>query len=347
MNGAAGADEDVAGNDEFIVGYVTAILERDFSLTDDSFDIRVSQGTVTLNAGKIQERDRDKVVAALSRIRGVRRVVIVDGAPRSPAVPPYTGGGWSLFPDERLFRPLVADPRWPHFSTAYLHFHRSGSPKLVNVGAISLGETINLAGYDSPSFGKVNLGLQPAVFGLFNLDAPYPVLVNADYLIALPVDYRNGFFSAQARMSHLSSHLGDEYLLSTRIRRIDLSYETVDLRLSADLGAFRIYAGGGRIIHVQKRDLRPWSAQLGAEFVSPRTILHDTLRPVVAVDVQAREESEWEPDYSLRAGVEFSSPEKGRKRVELLLEYFHGRNPNGQFFQERIETFGIGLHVHF
>lgn len=343
---AAAAD---AGSDAFIAGYATAILEREFSLTGDAVVVNVHEGTITLSADAIKDGDREKVVAALSRISGVRQVVMAEGKPQppaSPAAPPITGGGWALFPDERLFSPLLADPRWPHFSAKYLHFFRSGTLKLVNAAAITLGEEFNLIGYGSPAVGKFSIGIQPAVFGLFNLDASSKDLVNADYRIAIPLNYRYNIFSAQARVFHQSSHLGDEFILDTPIHRVNLSYETVDLRVSAELGAFRIYGGGGRIIHSEP-DLRPGSAQQGVEYVSPKAYLNDSIRPVVALDVQEREETGWEPDVSLRVGVDFSSPEKGKKRVQLLLEYYRGHNPSGQFYEDRIETAGLGLYVNF
>jgi hypothetical protein len=83
------------------------------------------------------------------------------------------------------------------------------------------------------------------------------------------------------------------------------------------------------------------------EFVSPTAVLNDSLRPLVAVDVREQQENGWSPNLSCRFGVEFSSPERGRRRVQLLLEYYRGYNPNGQFYHERIETFGLGLHVYF
>ena len=77
------------------------------------------------------------MIAALSRIKGVRRVVILAGGTNLSAPSPATGGGWSFLPEERLFEPLLADPRWPHFGLGYDHYHRSTIPKLVNVARSS------------------------------------------------------------------------------------------------------------------------------------------------------------------------------------------------------------------
>ena len=52
-------------------------------------------------------------------------------------------------------------------------------------------------------------------------------------------------------------------------------------------------------------------------------------------------------DLSLRMGVEFLNPEKSRRRFQILVEYYRGHDPNGQFGRSRIETVGLGFHVYF
>jgi hypothetical protein len=132
-------------DDEFIRGYATAILERELSLRTGGLEVR--DGVVLVRENELGEVPVEKVRTVLSRIQGVREVRFLQGPPaaRPPAVP-ATGGGWSLFPDERLFQPLIADPRWPHFSLSYEYFRYSGFPKLKNVGAVSLGETFVCVG---------------------------------------------------------------------------------------------------------------------------------------------------------------------------------------------------------
>src|SRR5207245_1520060 len=117
---------------------------------------------------------------------------------------------------------------------------------LKNVGAVSFGETVTL--YRDRFRGVWwELGIQAGVFAVFDLDAVSKDLVNADYLVAAVVGARYGSFSAQGRLFHQSSHVGDEFLLRNRVKnRINLSYESVDLKASYDFSdAFRVYAGGG------------------------------------------------------------------------------------------------------
>jgi hypothetical protein len=51
------------------------------------------------------------------------------------------------------------------------------------------------------------------VFAQFDLDSTSDDLLNADYVVGLPLTFRRAGFSARGRFYHQSSHLGDELLL--------------------------------------------------------------------------------------------------------------------------------------
>lgn len=250
-----------------------------------------------------------------------------------------------ILPDETLFDPLIADPRWPHFSVAYQNYINNN--ELKNVGATSFGETFPL--YSGNAFGGQWItGIQAAVFAFFNLDAASMDLVNADYWVGIPVAYRKNQFSALFRLFHQSSHLGDEYLLYNKIDRVNLSFESIDLKLSYDINkAFRIYSGAGYIFHREPSDLKPSSAQLGFEYKSPDTILGNMIRPVAAVDFKTWEENNWNIDSSTRFGIQLENIEHKKRKVQLMLEYFNGHSPHGQFYERNIEYTGIGIHFYF
>jgi hypothetical protein len=164
----------------------------------------------------------------------------------------------------------------------------------------------------------------------------------------LPLSYRNGDFSAMFRIYHQSSHLGDEFLLRDRVDRVNLSFEAADLKLSYEIGyGLRVYGGGGVLLSREPSDLDRLSTQLGLEYLAPYTLANGLLRPVAAADLQNHEESDWASDLSLRAGVQFESPDAVSQRLQLLLEYYSGRNPNGQFYNRTLEYYGLGAHVYF
>src|SRR5712692_1782209 len=174
------------GADGYIEGYAAAVLEREFRVTAPS--LRVQNGVITVSATDLAGLDRDRVIAALGRVRGTARVEIVDAvagvagatpepqpltvaASASPAAPPkvfkelttgFLPGG------EPLFKPLIADPRWPHFSASYQAY--LNDKQLKDVAAVSFGETFALY-RDRLGAGWWDFGIQAGVFALFDLDA--------------------------------------------------------------------------------------------------------------------------------------------------------------------------------
>ena len=346
-----------ATEDSYIAGYASAVLEREFDV--ESATITVKDGVVTLIAGELPADSRDKVVSALSAIRGVVRVEIASeaeaGAPSQPTTASREGGTTSarvgrprfvfLSLQEPLFRPLRADPRSPHFSVAYHHY--IDDPELEAVGATSFGHTFPILRGDFPA-GQWELGFQAAVFAIFDLDADSKDLINADYWVGIPFVYRLDSFSAFARLFHQSSHLGDEFLLRNRTDRVNLSYEQIDVMAAQEIGRWlRVYGGGGYLFDQEPADLKRWSTQVGAELESPLAFLGELARPLAAVDVQNREETDWDSDVSVRAGFQLESPTFKSAKLQLLAEYYDGHSPNGQFFERTIQYVGFGAHIFF
>ena len=328
--------------------------------------ITVKDGVVTLEVAGIPASDREKIVTALSGIAGVRQVVVVElqqppatapaattplpttaATPTGPAVEAEVPQrGIEFFPKGLLFAPLIADPRWPHFSAVYQRFHDDA--RLGNAAIASLGETISIVrGPIGEKGGAWEVGIQAAVFSLFDLDAPSTDLVNSDYIVGFPFAYRIGNFSALARYFHQSSHLGDEFLIENRVERVNLSYETVDLRLSYELFEWlRVYGGGGYIVRSDPDNLKPWSTQMGVEVRTPHAYFGGTLRPIAAVDIQYREQNDWNADLSVRAGVQLEKVSVFDRKIQFLAEYFNGYSPNGQFYREKVEYIGVGIHLY-
>jgi hypothetical protein len=344
--------------DSYISGYASAVLEREFDVK--SATITVKDGVVTLVADELPGESRDKIVSSLSAIRGVVRVEIASqaqvGAASQPATASREGGTTSarvgrpqfvfLSRREMLFRPLLADPRWPHFSVAYQYY--INDPALKDVGAASFGETFPILRGDLPA-GQWELSLQAGVFTIFNLDAASKDLTNADYFVGIPLVYRLGGFSVLTRVFHQSSHLGDEFLLqNTSVKRVNLSYEEFDTVLSQEFGRWlRVYGGAGYLFDADPSNLEPWSTQVGAELESPWTFLGEVVRPLAAVDVQNHEDTNWDTDVSVRAGVQLESPRFKSTKLQLLGEYYDGNSPNGQFFERTIQYVGFGAHIYF
>jgi hypothetical protein len=344
-----------AVDDRYLSGYAGAVLEREFHLKKNA--VMVKDGVIVLRAADLKGADTEAILTALLGIQGVSRVVILEAGqgftyePQRPLVVKdreKTGMETQgvLFPRSKLFAPLIADPRWAHFSVAYHHY--INDEKLKNVGSTSFGETFIF--YRGKAFldGQWDLGIQAAVFAIFDLDAASKDLINADYWIGFPVSYRKGPWSALLRLFHQSSHLGDEYLLNNRTNRVNLSYQAVDAKFSYDYGDWlRLYGGGGVLFDQEPAELKPWSLQYGIELHSPRTYFGGTLRPIAAADLKNWEQNNWNTDISVRSGIQIEGERTVGHKVQIMLEYFRGHSPNGQFYERPIQYLGLGTHFYF
>jgi hypothetical protein len=341
-------------DDRFLEGYASAVLAMRFGLSDAKPSVK--NGRLVLDPAQLKGQNPQTVADAL---RGIEGLQVEVGRPGSASIavrepvpetqPASSSGkltrytGW--LPPTKAFESLIADPKWPRFS-ASVQFYQSDE-ELNTVGSANFGATLPFYGWEG--LGAMwQVGLQAGVFSIFNLNANSTDLVNSDFFVALPASVRTGPFSAQARVFHQSSHLGDEYLLRNRVDRINLSFEGADLLLSWNFGDFlRLYGGGGGLFRTDPSDLEPWFVQGGFELTSPYPVFTELLYPVAALDIQAAEGGDWDASYSARAGIEFRSAWLEGRRLQWLFEYFNGRSPNGQFFERHIEYFGTGLHFYF
>lgn len=355
-----------APNDSYIAGYAAGILKANFNLEIPS--LIVNNGVITVPANDLVIADRVGVLQRLSEIPGVTVVTLLDASSQpttndtlastsdessEPANIP-TGNSvlfpTGLLPTGHLFKPLLADPRWAHFSAAYRNYIGNNVDGNHN-GSVSFGETIP---FYRANLGQTTIqweaGLQATVFSDFNLGAESSDLINSDFIASVYSSMRVGKFSAFSRIYHQSSHLGDEFLLRTRtdLERVNLSYEGADLRLSYELPyGVRIYGGGGGIFHKEPSNLKPWSVQYGLEFRSPWRIASAPVRPIMAVDLKNYEQTNWSTDVSARAGIQFENFQTFGRKLQFLLEYFNGNSPTGQFYIDKVEYLGIGAHYHY
>jgi hypothetical protein len=341
--------------DDYIKGYAAAILAREFKVRAPS--LQVTGGMIRLAEADLASVDRSAVVATLSAVEGVSRVVILgDRAPAETPVPrsldasiahdagPARLLDTGLLPGGLLFRPLLADPRWPHFSLGYRQYFDEDDFDAVVAGTI--GESLPFYRWTALRDQQWEVGGFALVTPLFDR-ANSDDLLTEDYLLGLFLGWRRGALSALARVHHTSSHLGDELALRGTLRRVNVSYETLDARLSWDFTPeLRLYGGAGYLVRRDPESLDPWWLQLGVEYRS-RWRAWRLLRPVAAADLQSREQNDWHPALSLRAGAQLDSATVLGRSLQFLLEYYTGDSREGQFFSRDVDYLGFGAHFSF
>jgi hypothetical protein len=356
---------ETTSQDAFIAGYASAILEHDYHLERTS--LTVKDGIITVTTQGLGAAEKESVLESLKKIQGVREVHFNNAVPpvREEINVPTTApeGGlqtvlsphpWTFLAPTSVFDPLLADPRWPNFSAAYNRYigHAQNDQPGKNsrdAGNVSFGDSLSLFQWSPNPSGTLEIGVQAAVFANFDLDHKTVDLINADYFVGPVAAYRDGDFSTLLRIYHQSSHLGDNFLLNNPgVSRFELTYEEPNVLFSYDLfdKSTRIYGGGGYLVDTTPSSLKPGVVEYGVEFSGPPISNHSSVIPVAAIDIQNRQQNNWSADISARIGLQFQNPSTFGRRFDVMLEYYNGHSPNGQFFLQKIESLGIGVHFY-
>lgn len=252
-------------------------------------------------------------------------------------------------PEGDVFEPLLADPKEPRFHMSVLQ--TEDAMRDTSVGAVGFGENVGFMRWPGAHGNDGwQIGFSAAVFAQFDLHAPSMELVNADYTVGIPLTYRRSGFSARTRLYHQSSHLGDEYILRTSPERVNLSYEALEILLSYDLGHWRGYGGGEYLFNREPDELaaEAWHAGLEYRRRAPAFRIADLGGAyfVAGVDTKGYAQHDWRQAWSVKTGFEFRplrDVEQAGRHWSLMLEYYDGPSPYGQFFTNEISYYGLGV----
>ena len=173
-------------------------------------------------------------------------------------------------------------------------------------------------------------------------------LINIDYKIAFSfVKQINKTHTYRLRFFHVSSHLGDDYIIRNEIRSYTenkMNYEQLEFTYFHNLGInnARIVAGVGSVIRPNAKRL-PFSYLIGMENLS---VPNDKKWGLTGGwIVKGFQETDFNLNFKIAAGVSYKSELK-EDLIRLVLEYYAGHLPYSQFEQDKTQWIGLGLYFN-
>jgi hypothetical protein len=272
-----------------------------------------------------------------------------DGVP--PAVEPtfaqstFGNGnayGWHLLPNDVLFRSYVAGVHQPRMAAEFVNDSNQGTLLDVDIGS---RVAILRKGTVGPNAEGVELQVYAAALARLSMDRQSDVEAT-DFVFGVPFVWRRGPTAVRLGYDHVSSHIGDEYLLRyPNFERINYVRDAVALAVMHNItDSFDVYGEANYGFHVSGGAER-WHFQLGAEY-QPYIPPGFRGAPVVAVNTLLREEFDYEGSLGVVAGWQW----RGITSSDVLrvgLTTYIGRSRQFSFFDRYEKLFGVGIWYDF
>lgn len=250
---------------------------------------------------------------------------------------------WQTLPDGVIYPSYLAGPKEPRFAAVF-----NQDANLGWMLDLEAGGRVSLVRYGTTSARRPEgweLDIEGAAFPRLDLEHDED-LVSADFRVGVPLTLGVGPLQAKLEVYHLSSHLGDEFMLRLPEHpRINYSrnalvlgasyFPTDDLRLYAE-AEWAFYTDGGT---------RPWEFQFGLEYTPLRSAFGANGAPFLALNGQILEEVDYGGNVVVQAGWQWQGGSNHRMRVGV--QYFSGKSDQYQFYSKNENKIGVGLWYDF
>jgi hypothetical protein len=252
------------------------------------------------------------------------------------------GWTWQWAPTGLIYHSYMAGPHEPR--SGIMAFSEIGDGTFADatlggrVGFLKYGncDPIHSAGWQLDFYG--------AAIARLDLESKED-LDSCDYVFGFPLTYGNEQWQFKFGYTHLSSHVGDEFLIThPGFTRVNYVRDSLALGTSYfPIPAWRVYGEAALAFH-HDGGAGPWETQFGTELSRPGpTGNHST--PFVAFNGRVREDEDLVGDVNFQAGW----LRRGilGQTLRYGLDYYNGKSSQSEFFKASEQQIGAGLWYDF
>jgi hypothetical protein len=249
---------------------------------------------------------------------------------------------WHLVPGDVLFQSFVAGTHQPRMAAEMVNDHRQGV--LLDV---ALGSRVSIVRYGTVGPDAEGWELQVYGAALTRLSMERQSDVEAtDYVFGVPIVYRKGGTAVRFGYDHVSSHIGDEFMLKNPDwQRINYVRDALAFAVVREvLPAVQVYGESSWAFHPDGGAGR-WHFQFGSEY-QPYVPPGWHGAPVVAVNTLLRQEFDFRGNFTAVAGWQWRG-EQIDNLLRLGLIYYTGKSRQFSFYDKNETLTGAGIWYDF
>lgn len=252
---------------------------------------------------------------------------------------------WQLLPNGLLYKTYLAGEKEPRMQLVPYYDTKSKR----KIWEAVLGGRAGLIRLSDPSISNSDafqLDLEGAVFARVLPDEPSAMLEGSDYRVGLYGTWKFDRLSYRAGYYHISSHVGDEYLIANPLfNRINYVRDSTLAGAAYQLNEVsRVYGEIGYALGVEG-GAKPLEFQFGGEY-APLPTTQFTGAPFAAVNTHLREDFDFNGGVNVVAGWGWQG-EHSKRRLRLGLNYYNGPSLQYEFFDRWENLVGGGIWLDY
>ncbi|WP_437204315.1 DUF1207 domain-containing protein [Planctomicrobium sp. SH664] len=248
---------------------------------------------------------------------------------------------WTWMPKGFLYHTYWASTAETRLGTQLVSEHQLGTLLDSSVGGrmgfFRYGPRDRLEGWQLDVLGGAKL--RQNVEQEWDVDA-------VDFRVDVPLTYRLGVHGFKVGYYHVSSHLGDEFLLrNPGYDRLNFVRDVLDVGYSFyPTDRLRLYADIGWGFNTDVSE--PWEFQFGFEYgpTAPTKIYGE---PFVALNVHLRQEVDFGGNIALQAGWAWRGDSISSGTLRTGLFVYDGKSPQFSFYNLYERQVGVGIWYDF
>ena len=281
-------------------------------------------------------------ITATTIKRGTSQVL----EPRAPRYdhwsnPSKSHSTWQLLPSGLIYSSYLAGAKEPRTSAQVVKQDGFGW-----IWDASLGGRAGIVRYGSQESvlpEGFQIDIEGAVALRMNLEHERDMMAN-DFRFGFPITFGNKYWQFKTGYYHVSSHMGDEYMITNNAMsdRINYYRDSIVLGISRRFCQhFRVYAETAYAAFGCGEQTDPWEFQFGIEFAPIYPANGFRGSPFVAVNAQLFEELDFSGYLCVQAGWMWRGASNQMFRIGL--QYINGYDDQYEFHYDNIQKIGFGI----
>ncbi|WP_218932158.1 DUF1207 domain-containing protein [Adhaeretor mobilis] len=245
---------------------------------------------------------------------------------------------WRLLPQGVIYRSYLAGAKESRFRSVWNNQKADGDNWDISLGGRATIVRYGTSGNVRPE--GFELGIEGAGLTRLDPDEDHDVAAT-DYRFGIPLTWGDSHQQFKVAYYHLSSHVGDEFILKNpTFDRLNYSRDVIVIGYSVyPREKVRLYGEAGYAFRDDVAE--PWEFQFGIDY-APVSATGFRGAPFAAVNGHLREEVDFGGNFVVQAGWAWRrSPASGMFR--LGMEYYNGKDDQFSFFDNSVQKTGFGV----